>query len=70
MPVNEVAPRRRREGLALALCCVLLCCIALGICGHDLDVPGLYYDEVIQAEPAVQFLADDVTENATHSTPP
>jgi len=56
--VNEVSPRRRREGLVLALSFALLCCVALGIAGHDLDVPGLYYDEVIQAEPAVQFLAD------------
>jgi hypothetical protein len=57
--VNEASPRRRRERLALALSFVLFACIALGIAGRDLEVPGLYYDEVIQAEPAVQFLADD-----------
>jgi hypothetical protein len=59
VPVNEASPRRRRERLALALSFVLFACIALGIAGRDLEVPGLYYDEVIQAEPAVQFLADD-----------
>jgi hypothetical protein len=59
MPVNEASPTRRRERLVLALSFVLLSCVALGIAGRDLEVPGLYYDEVIQAEPAVQFLADD-----------
>ena len=57
--MNEAPPRRRRERLVLALSFVLFSCIALGIAGRDLAVPGLYYDEVIQAEPAVQFLADD-----------
>jgi len=58
-PVNETSPKRRRERLALALSFVLFSCIALGIAGRDLEVPGLYYDEVIQAEPAVQFMTDD-----------
>jgi hypothetical protein len=57
--VNEAPPTRRRERLALALSFVLFSCIALGVVGRHLEVPGLYYDEVIQAEPAVQFLADD-----------
>jgi hypothetical protein len=57
--VSERAHGRWREGRVLALVFALLCCVALGIAARDLDVPGLYYDEVIQAEPAVQFLAED-----------
>jgi len=57
--VSDRAHGRRRESWALALVFALLCCAALGIAGRHLDVPGLYYDEVIQAEPAVQFLAED-----------
>jgi hypothetical protein len=43
----------------LLACFIAIACAALFIAGRDLDVPGLYYDEVIQAEPAVQFLAED-----------
>jgi hypothetical protein len=57
--VSERPHGRWREGRILALAFALLCCVAVGIAGHDLDLPGLYYDEVIQAEPAVQFLAED-----------
>jgi hypothetical protein len=38
---------------------VLLCLFALALVGRDLDQPGLYYDEVIQAVPAAEFLAAD-----------
>jgi MYXO-CTERM domain-containing protein len=38
---------------AFALCCVL----ALALVGRDLERPGLYYDETIQATPALDFLA-------------
>ena len=33
-----------------------MCAIAAVLGARGLDAPGLYYDEVIQAEPAVQFL--------------
>lgn len=32
--------------------------LALLLAAPDLDKPGVYYDEVIQAEPAIQFLAE------------
>ena len=35
-----------------------VCGLALVLGGRSLDAPGLYYDEVVQAEPAVQFLAE------------
>jgi hypothetical protein len=57
--VSEESPTRRHDALALAVSFVLFSCIALALVGRHLEVPGLYYDEVIQAEPAVQFLADD-----------
>jgi hypothetical protein len=42
------------------LLAVLACsAVALGIAARDLDVPGLYYDEVIQIEPALWFLRAD-----------
>ena len=57
--VNPSERRTRSARTAeLAVGCFLLCALALGLGGRQLDVPGLYYDEVIQAEPAVQFLAD------------
>ena len=40
---------------AIALCAAL----AAGVGGQDLALPGLYYDEVIQAEPALAFLRKD-----------
>lgn len=43
-----------RSGVALAFAaCVAL---ALALVGHDLSQPGLYYDEVIQATPALDFV--------------
>jgi hypothetical protein len=33
--------------------------LAFAVAGRDLSAPGLYYDEVIQAEPAREFLAAD-----------
>jgi hypothetical protein len=43
---------------AAALACVLL---ALALGARDLDVPGVYYDEVIQAEPALWFLRGEAS---------
>lgn len=57
--MNEAASRSRKEVLALALTFALLAGGVFAFVGRDIDVPGLYYDEVIQAEPAVQFLAED-----------
>jgi hypothetical protein len=37
----------------------LLCAIVFALAGRHLAVPGIYYDEVIQAEPAVRFLDAD-----------
>ncbi len=46
----------KREGLAL-LCGALACAaLALGLVARSPERPGLYYDEVIQAEPALWFL--------------
>ena len=42
----------RRFAVAALVCAAL----ALGVALRDLDCPGLYYDEVIQAEPALWFL--------------
>ncbi len=36
-----------------------LAALALALCARDLSAPGLYYDEVIQAVPASEFLAAD-----------
>jgi len=38
---------------------LVLALLALVLVGRDLDQPGLYYDEVIQAVPALEFLAVD-----------
>jgi hypothetical protein len=48
---------------ARALLLGMLACAALAVAlgAHDLDVPGLYYDEVIQVEPALWFLRADPT---------
>ena len=59
MPVAEVNVARRREWTSLVLCYVVFAAVALFVVGRHLDTPGLYYDEVVQAEPAVQFLAVD-----------
>jgi len=48
------APRRERWTLLAAW---LLCAtLALALAGRSLDVPGLYYDEAIQAGPALDFV--------------
>jgi len=57
--VNEATSSNRKEVLALALTFALLAGGVYAFAGRDLDMPGVYYDEVIQAEPAVQFLAED-----------
>ncbi len=49
---------RSRETRILLAAFAALALAAIGIAGRDLATPGLYYDEVIQAEPAVQFLAE------------
>jgi hypothetical protein len=42
------------------LCAIALCAaLAASLGGRDLALPGLYYDEVIQAEPALAFLNRD-----------
>ncbi|MFQ5418546.1 MAG: ArnT family glycosyltransferase, partial [Myxococcota bacterium] len=51
------SPRSERRIAMLAF--GVLCVVAVAIVGRDLDTPGLNYDEVIQAEPAVQFLLED-----------
>ena len=50
---------QRRGGIALAFGFLALCAVAAAIAVPNLRAPGLYYDEVIQAEPAVEFLAKD-----------
>jgi len=55
--VTEASPRPSNRAPILAV--AILGGVALAIVGRDLGLPGLYYDEVIQAEPAVQFLAPD-----------
>ncbi|MGE4605627.1 MAG: glycosyltransferase family 39 protein [Myxococcota bacterium] len=42
----------------------LLCGVAIGIAGRELDRPGLYYDEIIQVEPSVRFLTADPSPHA------
>jgi hypothetical protein len=48
----RATPAGRRLLLAVFACSA----VALGIAARDLDVPGLYYDEGIQVEPALWFL--------------
>jgi hypothetical protein len=44
----------------LRVCAIAGCvAIATSLAARDLELPGLYYDEVIQAEPALAFLRDD-----------
>ena len=54
---GSTAPAADPRRLAAAI--LGLCAVAVALGARGLDVPGLYYDEVIQAEPAVQFLAKD-----------
>jgi hypothetical protein len=44
--------------MVLACGLLVLCAGAATLMLRDLEVPGLFYDEVIQAEPAVQFLLE------------
>jgi hypothetical protein len=54
------APASERSDAWIVLAAwVALCALALGIAARDVSVPGLYHDEVIQAEPAREFLAAD-----------
>lgn len=58
---GEVHPkgvRVSREGLVLGAACLALCAAVLGFAGRHLETPGLYYDEVIQATPASEFLRE------------
>jgi hypothetical protein len=52
-------PFRRRERRVLIGGGLALCGAVLLLAGRHLAVPGIYYDEVIQAEPATQFLRSD-----------
>jgi len=49
----------RSRAWAAAIVFIVVAFASIASVGRDLDSPGLYYDEVIQAEPAIQFLADD-----------
>ena len=49
-----------REGRLLALAALVCAALAFGIAARDLECPGLYYDEVIQAEPALWFLRAEI----------
>ena len=46
----------RRNGVRLAVAALACAAVALAIAARDLASPGVYYDEVIQAEPALWFL--------------
>ena len=48
----------KREQRVLLGVAVLLCAAVLGFAGRHLETPGLYYDEVIQATPASEFLRE------------
>ena len=47
-----------RESLILLAASTVLCAAVLGFAARHLDTPGLYYDEVIQATPASEFLRE------------
>jgi len=47
-----------RQTLAFATAAALLCAALLGFAGRQLETPGLYYDEAVQAAPAAEFLRD------------
>jgi hypothetical protein len=47
-----------RQTFAFAAGAALLCAAVLGFAGRQLETPGLYYDEVIQAAPASEFLRE------------
>jgi hypothetical protein len=50
----------RREGVRLLLGFVVVSVCAAGFALRSLDLPGIYYDEVIQAQPALDFLKGDL----------
>ena len=54
------APSARRGGArGLAVAWLAFSAVALALAARDPSAPGLYYDEVIQAVPASEFLARD-----------
>lgn len=57
--MNELPEDRPTGNRRLLVAFALLCTFAVVMAGRHLDAPGTYYDEVIQAEPAVQFLAEN-----------
>ncbi len=52
-------PIPKRQHIILAGGFLALCAAALLLAGRHLEAPGVFYDEVIQAEPAAQFLRAD-----------
>ncbi|HVN36947.1 MAG TPA: glycosyltransferase family 39 protein [Myxococcota bacterium] len=48
------------DGVRFAVAALACAALALAIAARDLASPGLYYDEVIQAEPALWFLRGDL----------
>jgi hypothetical protein len=50
---------QRASGALLLAAWLVLCALALGVAARDLSAPGLYYDEVIQADPVREFLDPD-----------
>jgi hypothetical protein len=61
--VKAARSRRRhavsRSSALLAAGVALLCVAVFALAGRRLDTPGLYYDEVIQALPAAEFLREE-----------
>jgi hypothetical protein len=58
----EFGGRPHRWGVWIGF--AILCGVAVAIAGRELDLPGLYYDELIQAEPSVRFLTADPSPHA------
>jgi hypothetical protein len=52
-------PTQKRQRIILTGGFLALCAAALLLAGRHLEAPGVFYDEVIQAEPALQFLRAD-----------
>jgi hypothetical protein len=57
--VSTGHPASSREAALLVAAFLGLVAASAWLAGSHLDAPGLFYDEVIQAEPAVQFLLPD-----------
>ncbi len=55
-PVSDEHPIARRDPIVLGCGFLAVCIAVVGLGMQRLEVPGLNYDEVIQAEPARQFL--------------